>query len=152
MNQKLFDLYADYLLCSFGQTSATNLSSLVDGDVSHDQVTRLLANNDFDSAFLWKRVKPTIRTIEQDDGVVIFDDTIQEKAHSKENEFITWHFDHTVGRTVKGINLLNCLYASDKGAIPVAYELIKKPIVFSDLKTKKIKRKSIQTKNPEFKS
>ena len=36
----------------------------------------------------------------------IFDDTLQEKPHSKENDLICWHYDHTVGRSVKGINLL----------------------------------------------
>ena len=50
-----------------------------------------------------------VRQIEQPDGVLIFDDTIQEKPFSKENALISWHFDHTKNRTVKGINLLNCV-------------------------------------------
>jgi len=34
------DLYTDYLISSTGQTSATGLSRLFDGQLSHDQVTR----------------------------------------------------------------------------------------------------------------
>jgi hypothetical protein len=43
MDKSLLDLYTDYLISSFGQTTATGLSQLLDGEVSHDQVTRFLA-------------------------------------------------------------------------------------------------------------
>jgi hypothetical protein len=43
-------------------------------------------------------------------GDLIFDATVQEKPYSSENDLINWHFDHTVGRSVKVINLLNCIY------------------------------------------
>jgi len=42
MDKDLLELYSDYLLSSFGATTATGLSALVDGAVSHDQVTRFL--------------------------------------------------------------------------------------------------------------
>ena len=35
----------------------------------------------------------------------------------------------------------------DDISIPVAFELIKKPIVYSELKTRKVKRKNVVTKN-----
>lgn len=62
-----------------------------------------------------------------------------------------WHFDHTIGKSVRGINMLNALYYSNGVSIPVAFEIIKKPIQFSDIETKKIKRSSEITKN-EIKS
>jgi len=34
------DLYTDYLLSSTGPTTATGLSRLLDGTLSHDHVTR----------------------------------------------------------------------------------------------------------------
>jgi hypothetical protein len=40
---KLLDLYSDYLISPFGQTTATGLSMLLNGEVSHDQVQRSLA-------------------------------------------------------------------------------------------------------------
>jgi hypothetical protein len=45
-NGKLLDLYSDYLISAFGQTTATGLSSLLDGEVSHDQIQRFLASEE----------------------------------------------------------------------------------------------------------
>ena len=88
-----------------------------------------------------------VRTIEREDGVLIFDDTIQEKPHTDENELICWHFDHSKNRSVKGLNLLNCIYQAGDVSVPVAYELVRKPIPFCDLQTRRVKRKSEVTKN-----
>jgi hypothetical protein len=104
-NNDIFDLYTDYLITSFSHTTATGLSQLVDGALSHDQITRFLSGKDLTSKELWKAVKKEVREIEEDQGVLIFDDTVQEKPHSKENDLICWHFDHTVNRSVKGVNL-----------------------------------------------
>ena len=60
---------------------------------------------------------------------------------------ICWHYDHSQNRSVKGINLLNCVYHADGVSLPVTYELIRKPILFSDMQTRQVKRKSLHTKN-----
>ena len=39
MKKADYDLYKDYLLSAFGAATATGLSAMVDGEVSHDQVT-----------------------------------------------------------------------------------------------------------------
>ena len=147
MTKPDLDLYTDYLLSTFGAATATGLSAMVEGEVSHDQVTRFLSAQEYTSKDLWQSVKRTVRSLESDDGVLIFDDTIQEKAWSDESELMCWHFDHCSGRTVKGINLLNALYHCNSASIPVAFELVKKPIQYSCLSTKKVKRKSEKTKN-----
>ena len=67
MDKNLLALYSDYLLSSFGATTATGLSSLLDGQISHDQVTRFLLSKE-----LWHQVKSVVRTIEREDGVLIF--------------------------------------------------------------------------------
>ena len=72
---------------------------------------------------------------------------LQEKQYIKENDLICWHWGHTFNRNMKGINLLNCMYHSKGVSLPIAFELVKKPIQFSDLKTQKRKRKSTITKN-----
>ena len=146
----IFDLYTDYLITSFSYTTATGLSNILDDAVSHDQVTRFLSQQDLTSKERWKVIKKTAREIESDDGILIFDDTVQEKRHSKENDLICWHYDHTVNRSVKGINLLNGLYYSNEVSLPVAFELVKKPIRFCDIKTKTEKRKSTITKNQQL--
>lgn len=147
MNKEHLELYTDYLLSTFGYATATGLSRMVEGQVGHDQITRFLSEREFTSKDLWTLVKPTVREVEQDDGVLIFDDTIQEKPYTDENEVMCWHYDHTKGRAVQGFNLLNCLYHVNGISIPVAFELIKKPVQYCDLKTRKLKRASLYTKN-----
>jgi len=120
---------------------------MLEGEISHDRVTRFLSARGYGSKELWGEVKAIVRQIERDDGCLIFDDTIQEKAWTDENEIVCWHFDHCKGRSVKGINLLNALYCSGEVSIPVAFEVVRKPRQFSDVKTRKVKRASDVTKN-----
>lgn len=94
---KKAELYTDYLISTFGAAKATGMSAMVDGEVSHDRVTRFLAEREYTSKDLWKQVKSTVRQIEREDGVLIFDDTIQENAWTDENEVMCWHYDHVVG-------------------------------------------------------
>jgi len=147
MKKADLDLYTDYLLSIFGAATATGLSAMVEGDVSHDRITRFLSEQDYTSKDLWQQVKSTVRMVERDEGVLIFDDTIQEKAWTDESELMCWHFDHCSGRTVRGINLLNALYHCNGTSIPVAFELVKKPFQYCDLKTRQVKRKGEVTKN-----
>jgi hypothetical protein len=147
MDKKNLELYSDYLISSFNYTTATGLSSALNGQVSHDAFTRLLSGDELDSKQLWRLTKPMIRRYERDDGVIVFDDTIEEKPYTKESELICWHHDHTKNRSVKGINLLNCLYKTDEVGFPLGFDLVKKPIEFCDIKTKKRKRKSTLSKN-----
>ena len=147
MNKEHLELYTDYLLSTFGYATATGLSRMVEGQVGHDQISRFLSEREFTSKDLWTLVKPTVREVEQEDGVLISDDTIQEKPYTDENEVMCWHYDHTKGRAVQGFNLLNCLYHVNGISIPVAFELIKKPIQYCDLKTRRLKRTSLRTKN-----
>jgi hypothetical protein len=147
MKKADLELYTDYLLSTFGAATATGLSAMVEGEVSHDQITRFLSAQEYTSKDLWQQVKPTVRMVEHEDGVLIFDDTIQEKAWTDESELMCWHFDHCSGRTVRGINLLNALYYCNGTSIPVAFELVKKPIQYCDIKTQKLRRRSEITKN-----
>jgi hypothetical protein len=43
MKKANLDLYTDYLLSTFGAATATGLSAMVNGDVSHDQITRFIS-------------------------------------------------------------------------------------------------------------
>ena len=112
MGKNLIDLYTDYLISSFSQTTATGLSALVDGCLSHDQITTFIAESDLDSKSLWLHVKPMVRELEKakGTGVLIFDDSIAEKPYSDENEIVCYHWDHSKKHYIKGINFLNCLF------------------------------------------
>jgi hypothetical protein len=110
MDKPVLDLYTDYLISSFGQTTATGLSALLNGSLSHDRISRFLNAETFTSAHLWRMVKPLVRQVQNEDAVLIVDDSIQAKPHTDESELNCWHWDHTVGRSVKGLNLLSVLY------------------------------------------
>ncbi len=126
MNKELLNLYTDYLISSFGATTATGLSNLLDGRVSHDQITRMLAGQKQGSAELWQLVKPQVRKMQSDEGVMIIDDSIEEKPYTDENDIVCWHYDHSKDRLVKGINFMTALYHSQGMSLPVGFTLIAK--------------------------
>jgi hypothetical protein len=150
MNKPLLDLYTDYLISSFGPTTATGLSRLVNGEVSHDQVTRFLASPPKTSADLWRIVKPMLHQVESPDGVLILDDSIEEKPYTDENDLICWHWDHSNQRHVKGINFLTAFYATETVSLPVAFDLVTKTEFYIDPKSGKQKRRSTLTKNARY--
>ena len=152
MNKALLDLYSDYLLSSFSLATATGLSALVDNAYSHDQITRFLGQPRYEQKEYWQVIKPVVRQVQQADGLILVDDTIEEKPYTDESELICYHYDHSQERNVKGINLLNFVYqvSTAEGkeiALPVAYEVITKPEVYQDPKTQQYKRRSLVTKN-----
>ena len=154
MDKQLLVLYTDYLMSSFSYTTATGLSVLSEGKISHDKVTRFLSSEEFTSAKLWELVKPTVREIESatggEEGVLIIDDTIEEKPSTDENEIICWHYDHSKGRSIKGVNIISTMYYSNGIRIPVSYDLVRKTKTVIDKKTKKEKRISEKTKNEQY--
>jgi hypothetical protein len=150
MDKPLLELYTDYLMSSFSHTTATGLSILSEGKISHDKVTRFLSSEDFTSSKMWKLIKPTVREIESEEGVIIIDDTIEEKPSTDENEIVNWHYDHSKGRSIKGINIISSLYYSKGVRVPVSYDLVRKTKTVYDKKKKKAKRISEKTKNEQF--
>jgi hypothetical protein len=152
MNE-LLDIYSDYLIAQNQYATAIGLSELLQDHISHDKVTRFLNGTELTSIDLWGYIKPELRKIEEDkDGALIVDDTIEEKPYTNENEIICWHYSHSKGRCVKGINLISCLVRYGDIALPISYEVIHKDVVFCDVATKKIKKRSSISKNAKFRS
>jgi hypothetical protein len=150
--EQLLDIYSDYLLSAFGATTATGLSSVVNGSVTHDQITRFLGGERHTSADLWRLVKGLVRQIEGVDGVLILDDSIAEKPYTDENDIICWHYDHTSGGTVKGINFMTALYHRQEISLPVGFALIAKTEAYVDAKTGQNKRRSPISKNEHYRN
>ncbi len=65
------ELHTDYLISSNGKATAAELSEMMDNEISHDQITRFLSKNEFDSKELWLKVKKTVREIESQDACLI---------------------------------------------------------------------------------
>lgn len=118
-----------------------------DGAISHDRIQRFLASPMKTRAEFWQVVKPYIRQIQRDDGVLIVDDSISEKPHTDENDIVCWHYDHTSGRTIKGVNIISALYHVQEVSLPVGYHLATKRERFIDKKTGKEKRRATVSKN-----
>jgi hypothetical protein len=146
--ENLLDLYTDYLQVTFRMATATGMSEMLDGSVSHDKITRLLSSNDFTSKDLWSSVKSLVRQHETEEACLIFDDSIVEKPYTDENELVCWHFDHTKNRSVKGINLLSAFYHSRASnqdlplRVPIGFEAIRKPV--------SVTKKDVRNKMPDF--
>jgi len=102
---------------------------------------------------LWEYIKPTLRQFEENKGgVLILDDTIEEKPYTDENEIIAWHFSHAKGRCLKGVNILSCLVRYGDKVLPLDYTAVHKDLHFSDIKTRKTKRQASKSKNEIFRS
>jgi DDE superfamily endonuclease len=150
MSKSMLDSYTDYLICSFGQASATGLARLLDHEISHDAVTRFLSSEPQTPAALWRVVKPLVRAVESAEGVLIIDDSTGEKPSTDEHELVSWHYDHSQDRAVKGINSLTALYHASGVSLPIAFGLVTKTEQYLDPKTEKGKRKSSTTKNERY--
>lgn len=128
MHAGLLDLYSDFLILNDRYATATGLSAMTGQVISHDSITRFLSEEEFGDAHLWRTVKPHLRKVENEDGVLIGDDSIAGKSHMDENEIVGWYFDHSKGRSVKGINAMSVLYEVNGISIPLSLRLVRKGI------------------------
>ena len=151
LDKQLLDLYADYLISSFGPTTATGLSRLLVSGLSHDKITRFLSERTFTSANLWQIVKPLVRQVQSDAAVLVIDDSIVHKPHTDASELIGWHYDHATGTSVKGINFLTTLYCVNEVSLPVAFALVEKDEEFTD-KMGKTKQRASVSKNEHYRA
>jgi hypothetical protein len=152
MKSCTLDLYTDYLLSSTGPTTATGLSRLLDGALSHDHITRWLSRTVLGSPALWRAAKPVIRQAEaqrkeEEFAVLIVDDSVLEKVHTDANELICTHYDHSQQRFVKGLNFVSLLYQTGELSLPIAAELVAKTVPVYNPKTQQTSHQSAFTKN-----
>ena len=150
MNRKMLDLYSDYLLAAMGPVTATGLSALVDGRLSHDQITRFLSAPAPTAKAWWLLVKPLVRRVQSAAAVLIIDDTIIEKPHTDENEIVCWHYDHSKGRNVKGINVISALYRTGELSLPIAFECVEKTEWTDPDEAGRFTRHARETKNEQL--
>ena len=150
MDKSMLDLYSDYLLSSFGQTPATRLSNVLHGAISHDSITRFLSATIPKSKDLWQIVKRHVRQMQSAQGVIIIDDSIEEKPYTDENDIVCWHYDHDHQCQTKGINFMTCLYSSQEVSLPVGFEIVAKTEWYIEPETNTEKRRSPVSKNTYY--
>ena len=66
----MLDLYTDYLISQNKHATSTGLSSLLEGSISHDKITRFLNNEKLNGKDLWLYIKPKVREVESGGGSI----------------------------------------------------------------------------------
>ncbi len=70
MGSKLLDIYSDHLICQNKYTTATKLSDLLSGDITHGKITKYLNSSNLGSKELWEYNKLKIKKYQSDKGGV----------------------------------------------------------------------------------
>ncbi len=146
----LSKIYKTFLIAQNGNASAIKLSRILNNQYSHDQITRFLKNSTYSNKSLWNAAcsDPEFKkNLQNNDSVLIIDDTIIPKESRKENKQVCWHYDHSKNRVIKGIQFMTCLLSNKQNKIPVDQQIITKTDFYIDNKTKQKKRRSIRSKN-----
>jgi len=143
MNKFILNSYSDFLILNDGPAAATRFSEASNNLISHDKFTRFLNSHEYGGKELWQLCKPLIKSANSNEKcILVLDDSIEEKPYTRESEVVCWHYSHAKGRCVKGIEILTALLVYKDAVLPFSYEVITKPIEYSDLETKKQKRMS----------
>lgn len=149
--EHLLDIYTHYLISQNHHATATELSAVLDHQISHDQITRFLNKSEFSSKDLWLGMKKHVHQHEnKDEGAIIIDDTIEEKPYTDENKIVSWHYSHSKNCQIKGINILSCLIGYGDLALPIRFDIIQKDQEYIDPRTGKMRRRASISKNELF--
>lgn len=145
------NVYVDYLLSTSGHISAVDLSAALEGCYSHDQISRMLYSGEVNDYTLYRKGKRLIAAKGGLKGVVSLsiDDSIQEKPYSGVNGLVAYHWDHTEGRAVRGINFVSALLSDQEASVPLSMQLVQKEWVGNE-KTGEGKWKVIKSRNEIF--
>jgi hypothetical protein len=128
------NVWVDYLLSTSGHISATDLSEVLEGQYSHDQISRMLCKGEVDDKALYLRGKRFVAAKGGLKGVVTLsiDDSIQEKPYSEVNGLVAYHWDHKAGRAVKGINFVSSLLGDEQASVPLSMQIVEKELVYNE--------------------
>jgi hypothetical protein len=81
-------------------------------NLSHDRINRYLRGEKLKPNLLWETVKKLIELDE--DGLIIFDDTVLNKKHSYQIELVRRQYSGNEKKVIKGRGVVNCIYVNRK--------------------------------------
>jgi len=99
--------YCQYLLVSPINHTLTNFADHMD-NMSHDTINRFLRDEKMTPRLVWDNVRGQITSNE--DGCVVFDDTIIDKDFSHKIELVRRQYSGNAHGLIKGIGVVNCVY------------------------------------------
>jgi len=92
------------------------------GGISHDKLTRLLADDQWHSSGLMLGLIKLVQRIGHQ-GYLIIDDTLLPRPRSKKVQGAYWDFDHSLRRNTYGHRVVVILWSDGFWKIPVAFSL-----------------------------
>ena len=113
------ELYQTFLSCSSLRYSGVALSDVSPQELSHDSVSRWLNKQHLRSREVWQRAQHSID--KEEPCVLIVDDTVLSKTHSKKIELVHSQYSGNVHQVTSGIGLVNFLWRSlsSKQSVPI---------------------------------
>ena len=102
------ELYTTFLRASAVRYSSNALSEVSPIEISHDVLSKWLKIKDLRPSEIWQEAKKHINT--ESDSVLIIDDTIIDKRHSKKIEGVRPLYSGNVHGIVDGIAMTNLVW------------------------------------------
>ena len=116
------NMYTDFLTANGNRYSGVEASkslSLSHDTLSHDTISRWLAEETSEPNDLWKHVQSLVSL----SSSLIVDDTVLDKRWSPKNELVHWHWSGNEHKVIRGISLVNLLATKGDDCFPVDYRV-----------------------------
>ena len=114
--------YVEYLICTIGNFTSTNLADHLD-DVSHDTVTDYLRSERLTARGLWELVLGLIQ--DSPEAFLLIDDSVQDKRYSRFIELVKLQYSGAAHGLVRGIGIVNLVHSAgdQKDFYPIDYRI-----------------------------
>jgi hypothetical protein len=101
--------YVEYLICTVGNFTGTNLAEHLD-EASHDIITDYLQKERLTARSLWELVDELI--LDSPDAFMIVDDSVQDKRYSRFIELVKLQYSGAEHGLVRGIGIVNLVHSA----------------------------------------
>ena len=114
--------YVEYLICTIGNFTGTNLAEHLD-DVSHDTITDYLQAERLTAHGLWELAGGLIE--DSPEAFMIVDDSVQDKRYSRFIELVKLLYSVAEHGLVRGIGVVNLVHSAgaEKDFYPIDYRI-----------------------------
>jgi len=127
------ELYKAFLQASSVRYSGLALSEVSPTALSHDSISRWLADRHFRPREVWQTAQSYVNSSEP--SLLIVDDTVLSKTYSKKIDLVNYQYSGNAHDVIAGIGLVNLLWygLEQETSVPIDYRIYDKE---SDGKTK----------------
>lgn len=114
------ELYSAFLRVTSSRYTANALSEVAPNGLSHDSVSRWLAEAECRPRDIWEAAKAKV----QGQGILIADETIINKSRSEKIELVRWQYSGNEHDVIKGIGLLNFYWVGPNNeSLPIDFRI-----------------------------